>query len=666
MVDAFQVEESPPRMSQIEESLRVMLQEENQQGAEITDRVSVPFTTVMVRNLPRKFVAEDLLTEIAAVVPIQEVDFVSLPWDRKAPFNLGWSCVNFTSHDAASKVLKSLDGHAWARVKTVKIGKVLEADIQGLVPNIFHSIRAMPEDIRKQHHPRVVIDGLQVDWNTVARIAREVAPSKCITNAGSVKTRNTSSRNQEPGPDSSAPANAAGSTAPVIENSNNNASSSQQTTADGGSSSSTSRSEQRAQLLQQVKALRQQCSQLEWEVEQHFQSRRRQAQHQQQQQLLQQKLSSWQQHPQFSSMAGAAEEVGNGGVAGIEVVGGGAEAGSGSASASNHYTTNSSSSSGAHKSHNQGQSQSRSGSKAHPTTTNAKHDTPWLQAREMTGNNSHSSASIGKVGTGNISSSSTGHRKKYSASSSLNSAKAATQGAHADVVSIPSKESKRLHPPARKDASFQMPPQNLPENSEASAGGGNSKSANKNSSNSSRRKIRSELPPSKATQQQQQQQQQASVEGVSGGSSSTGSQENCSGGLNGKSSSNINGNSNSNSNSNNSSSFGSTLASHSQHHHPSNFQQHKQSQIRQPQQQSQTTAAKAKLPCSARTAKNVDSSAVASKSDESSTSSGPVVRQRVPNDPDAFSSSSLWSDISVRSEASLPCHTGMQNGASNN
>eukprot|EP00405_Crypthecodinium_cohnii_P056783 CAMPEP_0206613702 /NCGR_PEP_ID=MMETSP0325_2-20121206/56889_1 /ASSEMBLY_ACC=CAM_ASM_000347 /TAXON_ID=2866 /ORGANISM="Crypthecodinium cohnii, Strain Seligo" /LENGTH=208 /DNA_ID=CAMNT_0054133929 /DNA_START=45 /DNA_END=668 /DNA_ORIENTATION=+ len=130
-------------------------------------------TTIMVRNLPRKVLAADLLAELENYISRKHFDFVSVPWDRKSPSNLGFAFVNFSTPQMAAKAHECMDGQVWRAVASTKRIKIVAARIQGLRKNILHCIGVMSPELNEKSHPLIFIRGQQVNFHVAVNIATQ-------------------------------------------------------------------------------------------------------------------------------------------------------------------------------------------------------------------------------------------------------------------------------------------------------------------------------------------------------------------------------------------------------------------------------------------------------------------------------------------------------------
>jgi len=87
-------------------------------------------TTLMIRNLPRRYTEEALLYELEAFTTPNSYNFLYLPWDSRRSSNVGYAFVNFIDASTASSLRERLNGKPWRLVQTPKEIKILPAHVQ--------------------------------------------------------------------------------------------------------------------------------------------------------------------------------------------------------------------------------------------------------------------------------------------------------------------------------------------------------------------------------------------------------------------------------------------------------------------------------------------------------------------------------------------------------
>mmetsp|Transcript_45061 Transcript_45061/g.130115 ORF Transcript_45061/g.130115 Transcript_45061/m.130115 type:complete len:316 (+) Transcript_45061:77-1024(+) len=115
-------------------------------------------TTLMIRNLPHRFTAWDLIAELECYMPRQTVDYVYVPWDKKGADNIGYGFMNFVHPTFAAKAKAWMHGAAWRTGIRIRPLKVQAAHVQGLVENVAR-FREQSEAVDPKHAPLVFADG---------------------------------------------------------------------------------------------------------------------------------------------------------------------------------------------------------------------------------------------------------------------------------------------------------------------------------------------------------------------------------------------------------------------------------------------------------------------------------------------------------------------------
>jgi len=125
-------------------------------------------TTLVFKNMPRLFDNAVLLGEIENAVGKGLVDFLLLPWDG-ASRNMGYAFVNFIDGHSARRARASMDGSYWSGDASAKAVKIVDAKLQGLLPNLAASERTIRTTQKSFVHPLVVIGGVAVSFDEAVR-----------------------------------------------------------------------------------------------------------------------------------------------------------------------------------------------------------------------------------------------------------------------------------------------------------------------------------------------------------------------------------------------------------------------------------------------------------------------------------------------------------------
>lgn len=118
-------------------------------------------TTLMIRNLPRRFTAWDLVAELELYMRRSAFNFVYVPWDRKNSNNMGYAFVNFTETNSAALAYSSMEGQEWRLGARARLMKLVPAHVQGLAQNLGRYAE-QGEAPDAGHFPLVFLDGSPV------------------------------------------------------------------------------------------------------------------------------------------------------------------------------------------------------------------------------------------------------------------------------------------------------------------------------------------------------------------------------------------------------------------------------------------------------------------------------------------------------------------------
>lgn len=125
-------------------------------------------TTIMLRNVPKKYTAWDLVYELERYAARTSFDFVYTPWDKHSVTNMSCAFVNFVRSDVASLVASRMDGMPWACAPN-RLVKIKPAHVQGLFVNLqrFHSEVAVRGVVNDSHVPLVFERSIPIPWDEV-------------------------------------------------------------------------------------------------------------------------------------------------------------------------------------------------------------------------------------------------------------------------------------------------------------------------------------------------------------------------------------------------------------------------------------------------------------------------------------------------------------------
>lgn len=132
-------------------------------------------TSLMMRNLPRKYTVSEVLMELSMHVPREAINFVSVPWDMQTRCNVGFAFVSFADPSSAARVFAAFDGNTWKLAQSAKKIKALSAHVQGLAKNILHCGTALPQGLDTKYFPIVLVRGQQVDFLLALSVVQQRA-----------------------------------------------------------------------------------------------------------------------------------------------------------------------------------------------------------------------------------------------------------------------------------------------------------------------------------------------------------------------------------------------------------------------------------------------------------------------------------------------------------
>lgn len=105
-------------------------------------------TTVMLRNIPNRYTAEELLAEMLAQGFEGGFDFFYLPIDFKTKRNRGYGFINFHTAALAKQFVTAFHGQRLTRYSTQKILEISPALTQGFDANVTQFVKKDPQRIQ--------------------------------------------------------------------------------------------------------------------------------------------------------------------------------------------------------------------------------------------------------------------------------------------------------------------------------------------------------------------------------------------------------------------------------------------------------------------------------------------------------------------------------------
>jgi len=122
-------------------------------------------TTLMIRNLPRSYTEEDLISDIEAVAGPDVFDFLYMPWDARRGSNISYAFVNFMNQKATECVFYGLSGRHWRLVRASKCCRIAAAHVQGLPANLLHYADIANVSDAQRHCPIVMLNGRRANYD---------------------------------------------------------------------------------------------------------------------------------------------------------------------------------------------------------------------------------------------------------------------------------------------------------------------------------------------------------------------------------------------------------------------------------------------------------------------------------------------------------------------
>lgn len=94
------------------------------------------FTTLLVRHVPRKYVAWDMVMELDRFLSRDMLDFVYVPHVNCVSNNMGYAFVNCPNPEVARILLQRMQGQAWTDSTSTRKMQAKPAYVQGLATNL--------------------------------------------------------------------------------------------------------------------------------------------------------------------------------------------------------------------------------------------------------------------------------------------------------------------------------------------------------------------------------------------------------------------------------------------------------------------------------------------------------------------------------------------------
>jgi len=126
-----------------------------------------PETTGMLRNIPNKYMQEDLLEEIDGQGFLGTYDFFYLPMDVRNHANVGYAFINFLDPADLLRFCRQFENYQFKRASSRKLAMVSPAIVQGLRQNVQNLMKK--KVAQGQYRPIVMRNGARIDIEDAAR-----------------------------------------------------------------------------------------------------------------------------------------------------------------------------------------------------------------------------------------------------------------------------------------------------------------------------------------------------------------------------------------------------------------------------------------------------------------------------------------------------------------
>lgn len=124
------------------------------------------YTTVMFRNLPRRFDQHLFLEELTLHVPRDSITFLHLPRDVRSSSNMGYAFVDFTDPEIVSGLVSHIAGKRWTLIPSTRHIKMIPAYVQGFEANL----KLCATKACSSSTPLVFVQGMPVSFTSAIRM----------------------------------------------------------------------------------------------------------------------------------------------------------------------------------------------------------------------------------------------------------------------------------------------------------------------------------------------------------------------------------------------------------------------------------------------------------------------------------------------------------------
>jgi len=127
-------------------------------------------TTLMIRNVPRKYTEDGLICELEDYISQDSYNFLYLPWDHRRSSNVGYAFVNFIDGATALSMMRLVDGRPWRLTQSGKDIKIVPAHVQGLAKNLAHYMDKVVIEEYHAHSPRITHNGQHISFQQAVEL----------------------------------------------------------------------------------------------------------------------------------------------------------------------------------------------------------------------------------------------------------------------------------------------------------------------------------------------------------------------------------------------------------------------------------------------------------------------------------------------------------------
>jgi len=203
------------------------------------DGSTVEVTTLIIRNVPRRYTSTAILIELETFVKSGDYNMVYLPLDNSRASNCGYAFVNFVSAEIAARASQKMNGGHWHCVCSNKVIRIVPAHVQGLPAYLANFAGTCAAEDCNLHAPMVFVNGSRITFQYAVNIIGPLELQLKGSTSAYIKTdqeltcsnleamemmTNASCGTQSTGSDKSYLASNLGATSMISDHSNDNSS----------------------------------------------------------------------------------------------------------------------------------------------------------------------------------------------------------------------------------------------------------------------------------------------------------------------------------------------------------------------------------------------------------------------------------------------------------